>query len=66
MMGENFRLSDEIQNMRFMVQDKASLIKRLEWTIERERQDKAENAQGDLSGTMNKSPSKPAPAARPS
>jgi len=40
-MQENFRLIEETQNMRFMIQDKDSLIKRLEFKLARGTKDEA-------------------------
>jgi hypothetical protein len=47
-MNENSGLSNEIQNMRFMLQDKESYIKRLTFIIEREKNDKLEGVTGGI------------------
>ena len=41
LLTENFALQNEIQNMRFMLQDKDSYITRLQFIMERDRNDKA-------------------------
>lgn len=41
-MQENFAVINEIQNMRFMLQDKESYIQRLEFVIERDRKERIE------------------------
>ena len=37
---QNARLTEEIQNLRFMLQDKESVIKRLEFKLDREKEDR--------------------------
>ena len=51
--GENFRLNEEIQNMRFMIQDKESLIKRLEFKLNRAQNDQGTNVIRDYNDQID-------------
>ena len=52
---ENGSLKEECQNMRFMLQDKESLIHRLEFKLDREIKDKGGRNENGINNTFNTS-----------
>ena len=53
-MSENFRMAQEVQNMRFMLQDRQSLISRLQFKLEQSNNDRSNDVQDGLSNNMSR------------
>ena len=48
-------MQEELQRHRFVIQDKESVIKRLEFLLNREKEEGASGVQGGMEKTFNKS-----------
>ena len=55
LLQENAQLKEECQNMRFMLQDKESLIHRLEFKLDREIREKGGKVDNGINNTFNTS-----------
>jgi len=48
-------MQEELQRHRFVIQDKESIIKRLEFLLNRDKQEGAQDVSGNIEKTFNKS-----------